>query len=1060
MKKIKYPIVLFLFVLSGVAGLIYQVAWFKHLSYFLGNTSYSQAVVLATFMGGLAIGSWWWGKKADTIKRPILLFSLLELAIALYCFFYYPIFEFAKKYFIQFVLTNELESDGLTVLLLKILVSASTILIPTILMGGTLPVLVKFFSERVKDIGKNVSILYFINSLGAVIGTIVAGFYLIQHLGLRNTVYIGALFDFIVAISFLAVVRQKELTLPVNEAVLKKQKIKILPLITEIAITKKQYHLILLIAFISGVSAMIYEVAWLRLLIPILSSTTYSFTIVLTVFILGITIGSFLIYLFMNRIKKPMLFVAMCQVGIILSITLSLPFYQNIPYLIWKAVGDKGLVEYGTYISLQFYYVFLVLIIPTIFMGMSLPVVTKLVVNKIEQSGKEVGRVFALNTIGTVIGSLLAGLICIPYIGILHTIELGLFFNGVGAVVLLLQKEIANMKKQLIYLVVLLSSVIVYFSSVYDSNWMISIMTSEVARKINREKAPLSFDKYIDKVVMHDEILYYKEGVGGTIIVAKFEDEVYLYTNGKGDASSIGDIRTQISLAQTPMILHPSPDSVFVIGFGAGTTIGNVLTHQDVKFAQVAEISPEVIEASLYFEHINEKPLADSRLKVIKDDGISALRLSPYKYDVIISQPSNPWSAGVGNLFTKEFFEDCNEKLRPGGFVAQWFSLYEMDDKSLQLILRTAQHVFGHISMWHIGKSDILFICSNEPFNFDLVKAEERYNSVHEILKKVNINTFSSFLSQEFLSNQQMMSTYSSIGELNSENTPLLELWAPRAYYYNHKPTSFIELDERKKELDDSELLLKRYEREKGSLTMEDYLHIGLFQSTGGNQKFGFRMANKNPYVYVAWAQNELKKNSLNKALEYFTKSLEIVDTITVVYEQMGEIYMRQNDTDRALRIINIALAKKCVNANLYFMRGTLNLMQNDIRSATSDFEKAILLNPNHVDAINNLANSLGRDGKYIEVITVLTQAIQTNPDYAKFYQNRGYAYSLLGKHLDAIKDYTEAIKLKDDYGLAYFSRGNSFKEMGNHDRACGDWKKASVLGIKQVDETIRRECK
>jgi spermidine synthase len=251
-------------------------------------------------------------------------------------------------------------------------------------------------------------------------------------------------------------------------------------------------------------------------------------------------------------------------------------------------------------------------------------------------------------------------------------------------------------------------------------------MTSDVSRKIaQKKKVPTSYENFISEMKDKKEILFYKEGAGGTIVVGRKDNETFLVTNGKGDSNTGGDLQTQISLGQIPMILHPSPDTVFVIGFGAGTTIGNVLTHKNLNYAEVAEISPEVVLGSLHFKHVNERPLEDKRLRVIKDDGLSALRLSPYKYDVIISQPSNPWSSGVGNLFTKEFFRDCKAKLKPKGLLAQWFNVYEMNDQNLRMVINTILDQFKYVSIWHVGKHDILVLCSNEKYNVDLDEIEK-----------------------------------------------------------------------------------------------------------------------------------------------------------------------------------------------------------------------------------------------------------------------------------------------------------------------------------------------
>ncbi|MFT6716848.1 MAG: spermidine synthase [Saprospiraceae bacterium] len=838
-KKTQFLLICVLFVLSGVAALIYQITWFKHLSYFLGNSTYAQAVVLATFMGGLAIGSWWWGKKSDESKNPLMLFAWLEILIGLYCFFYMPIFEGIKHLFISIVVANEWASDSGIVLLLKVFASSFAIIIPTILMGGTLPVLVKCLSERIEEVGKNVAVLYFINSLGAVIGSVLAGFYFLDRFGLTITTYLGATMDFVVGIVFLVIalkLNHNSDEKPIKQQARKNQDV--------FSISKRQHQIVLLIAGVSGLCAMMYEVAWLRLLIPILSSTTYSFTIILTAFITGITLGSLLVYYLLPKIKNAYLFLGLCQAGIVISILLSLPFYEKLPYYIWHAVGiNNEIGGYGNYLKVQFLYVFLLMVVPTIFMGMSLPVASKLVVTDVNNSGKSVGNVFAINTVGTVIGSLTAGMILIPLVGIKHTVDIAIVLNCALACIVIFGKLGLKLFGRIIFVCLLASSLGYYIGHVKQERWANSIMLSEIPRKINRKKAPRNFRKFLEKTERDKtELLYYKEGISGTIVVGKKSGEVFLFTNGKGDANSVGDLQTQSSLGHTPILLHPSPDTVLVIGFGAGHTIGSVMTHPDIKFAQVAEISPEVIDASVHFEHVNERPLDDERLQLIKDDGVSALRLSPYKYDVIISQPSNPWSAGVGNLFTKEFFKDCKSKLRPGGYVAQWFSLYEMDDKSLKLIMRTVLDQFEYVSVWGIGTSDILLICSETPFHFDLPKMEERYKKVQKHLGKenVSIRTFSAFLSQQYLASTDALRTYADKGELNTEDHPLLELWTPKAYFFDHEPVEFLNYDAWRN-YSQSNLLLKQYLQKSNGISTYDKIEIALLKSNGGddgNKKF------------------------------------------------------------------------------------------------------------------------------------------------------------------------------------------------------------------------------
>ena len=275
-----------LFVISGALGLIYQIVWFKYLSLFLGNTTYAQTIVLATFMGGLAIGSAWWGRMVDHAKHPLRLYALLEVGIGFYCLLYPRILELLKNAFISIVISAQLPSDGTMVLLLKFLTSLCSLLIPTILMGGTLPILVRFISHKLNESGRNIAVLYFLNSLGAVIGSVLAGFFFIRILGLSTTVYTAAVMNLFIggfALVLSAVSMEQE-----NSKAEESEN-------PEILFPRREIMIAGAVAGISGLAAMIYEVAWVRLLIPVLGSSTYSFSLMLVAFISGITIGSFIV---------------------------------------------------------------------------------------------------------------------------------------------------------------------------------------------------------------------------------------------------------------------------------------------------------------------------------------------------------------------------------------------------------------------------------------------------------------------------------------------------------------------------------------------------------------------------------------------------------------------------------------------------------------------------------------------------------------------------------------------------------------------------------------------
>ena len=781
-----------LFIVSGALGLIYQIVWFKYLSLFLGNTTYAQTIVPATFMGGLAIGSAWWGRKVDRTEHPLRLYAFLELGIGIYCLLYPKFLELLKNVFISVVISLQLPSDGPAVLLLKLITSICSLLIPTILMGGTLPVLVRFISHKLEESGRNIAVLYFLNSFGAVGGSLLAGFFFIRILGLSVTIYSAAIVNLIVG-GFAILLSFWKTKPEIIEAEPTKE--------SEILFSRREVKLAIAVAGISGLAAMIYEVTWVRLLIPVLGSSTYSFSLMLVAFISGITIGSLVVSSLVQRLKNLPALLAWCQLGIVLSMLITLPFYARIPYEFWKAASilTRSASTYPIFLIIQFSFGFLLMIIPTIFLGMSLPIATRIASRNINVLGKSVGNVFAVNTLGTVIGSLLAGLVLIPLIGVKHAIEVGIGCNLLAGTIILFFAASVPRRQMFIAFSIVLFAVVTY--SLFAPNWSRGAMLSGVFRMINSStKPPSSYTEFMSQANSM-KVLYYKEGTMATIGVLERgsadEKQKVLIVNGKPDASSRGDLPTQVLLGQLPCFLHKNPQDALVIGLGSGVTLGSILTHP-VKHVDCVEISREVVEASSYFDEVNHRPLSDPRTKLFIEDALAFLKITPRLYDIIVSEPSNPWIAGIGNLYTSEFFEQGKKKMNAGGLMVQWFHLYEMNDDLFKMVTRTFKSSFKFVTIWQPLSADVIMIGSDQPLSIDYEKMQITLTikEVKEDLQRIRILDAASLLSLEMLSSSSVF-RYVGVGDMNTEDHPRLEYDAPGAFFVNTGVAQLAVFDER-----------------------------------------------------------------------------------------------------------------------------------------------------------------------------------------------------------------------------------------------------------------------
>lgn len=835
-KTTLHSLIAILFVLSGATGLVYQILWFKYLSLFLGNTTYAQTAVLAAFMGGLAIGAAVLGRRADTHSRPLFLYALLEAGIGLYCLLYPAIVRAAKYAFVQLAASLELTENGPALLSLKLTISLVTLLPPTILMGGTLPVLARTISATVEESGRSVAVLYFLNSAGAVVGSILCGFFFIRVLGLSTTMYAAATVNLLIGVAAFALSRQST---PAAGAGSEHGRS------ARHDFSKGEINIAIVVAGLSGAAAMIYEVTWVRLLIPVLGSSTASFSLMLVAFISGITIGTWVVSKLIDRIDNLFSMLSATQFGVALGLILSLPLYGRIPYIFWhmSAILTKSEGAYPVFLTLEFVVCFLIMIVPTIFAGMTLPVASRIAARSLDRLGSSVGTVFSVNIVGTVIGSLCAGLLLIPAVGVRHAIEAGIAVNMLAGIFVLFVDRRRGMLSKAAIVGLLSAVVVVYF--LVASDWSQLVTLSGAFRHVSERQAPPpSFRQFVSGVNEKKDY-YYREGPTATVAVieamARGVWQRILIINGKGDASSVGDLSTQVLLGQLPMMFHRQADSALVIGLGSGVTVGSILTHP-VKSVDCVEISPEVVEASKHFASVNGNALADPRVFVHTEDALTYLQLVRKKYDVIVSEPSNPWIAGIGNLYTTEFFRACKNKLKQEGIMTQWFHIYEIDDDIMKLVTRTFCNVFPQVTVWQTMSDDIVFMGTDSLLTMDRTMSDKfQVPGIRNDLSRIGVVDVPSLLSLQFLSDEQCRE-YADYGELNTEDKPYLEYASPRAFFLNKGVPEFLASDERPKFFA-ANLLLHVYTTRR-PLTAAEQLAIGMLQGSQWwrNARFAYAM--------------------------------------------------------------------------------------------------------------------------------------------------------------------------------------------------------------------------
>jgi spermidine synthase len=775
--------VLLLFFLSGATALVYEVVWSKYLSQMFGSTIYAQTVVLAVFMGGLALGNKLFGARADRLARPVRAYGYVELAIALYAFFFPNIFSLADAAFVRF--GSAVLENGAALLAIKASLSVTLLLVPTILMGGTLPMLTAFLQRSSLDAGRRSARFYSVNSLGAVFGSAVAGFYLVQKLGMVSTLHVTGLLNLLVAGA--AIILSRELESGIAPAPSDG---------TDTASVDRGTLRFAggLVAITGGIS-MGLEVLASRSMALLFGSSLQSFAIVLISFILGIGLGSAAIASPRLRRFNSSKAITLFLLGAALWIGLLV--FKIESWVDVYRVLRSGLARSSTgYLFHQFLAAGIAMVVlgaPAAMIGAVLPLLIRSASEKGVALGQHVGRLLTWNTIGAVVGVLLTGFVLMPQLGLRNaflTLALCLALAG-------LFMAFRHQLRRLAGGAGAVCACLTFFLFVGNATWR-HVMSSGVFRAHETEVDPNAMRLRQQHVKIH----FYEDAPDATVDVEQGDGigapaDLGLRINGKTDASTRGDLCTQLLVGHLPMIANPGAKDVFILGLGSGITGGAILGHP-VEHLSIAENCEPVIRAAQYFAPWNRGVLTNPLTRIWTEDARTILKLSPKKYDVIITQPSNPWMAGVGSVFSREYYELAARRLNDGGVMAQWFHIYDMHDGIVRLVLRTFGSVFPHMEIWESGSGDLILLGSMTPWSSDPATYQQVFERTmpRRDLEVIGINSPESLWARQMAS-QHTAFAIAGDGPIQSDLFPILEYEAPRAFFIGTRARDVAKYDER-----------------------------------------------------------------------------------------------------------------------------------------------------------------------------------------------------------------------------------------------------------------------
>lgn len=765
-----------LFFLSGACGLVYELVWLRLITLVVGQATLAVTVVLTAYMGGLALGSWGYSRWRTGRRPPLAQYGWLEGGIALLALAFPWLLIGVERSWMAFIQHQADWSYGAKVLWRAVGVMP-LMMLPTALMGATFPAAVDVWVGMGRSFRSTGGTLYALNVAGGVGGILWATFVGFPAWGVTPVLGIAVAVNVAVAGAAWWMGRlqraspfQSEKTNLEAGRTLSDDQPAMIPLPGKLKTS----------LVVVGMAAMVGEVMWTRLYVLTLGSSTYAFAIVLVTYLLGLSLGGWWAVRRLQSTASLERLVASAALMAGASVLFTIPLFDRWPALFVTGYTWLPRTPGGVHV-LQFALCVAGLLVPTMSMGMLFPLLNASAAR--EGGGREAGAVYTWNTLGNVAGPL-AGLGLLAVLGSQATLwVMAAAYLWIGAWWGLPTVSAPIWRVGFGGGVAMAWTLTVAFQAPWDRYRLTSSPFLAVTRLAPGQTALPPEGRQAD-------VVYYREGLGATVSVKQNGAYITMQINGKTDASTGMDMATQLLLGHLPVLLHPQPRQALMIGWGSGVTAGAMLQHA-LERVDAVELEPAVLEASDYFNHVSRHPRQDSRLRVWTDDGRNFLSMTDRRYDVISSEPSNPWMAGVANLFTKECYEQCADRLTEDGLMCQWLQAYGMREQDLQTALKTFHEVFPYVGVWFVGltgipnpPADLLVIGSKRPIHFErerLARGMARA-AVQSHLALVGIRSVDQ-LERSLILNAAGVERYAGHAPLHVDGHPILEFSAPRNLY-------------------------------------------------------------------------------------------------------------------------------------------------------------------------------------------------------------------------------------------------------------------------------------
>ena len=760
-----------LFTASGFAGLIYESIWTQYLKLFLGHAAYAQSLVLAVFMGGMALGAAWCARRSTRLANPLAGYALVEAVVGLAALAFHPLFVWLTDWSHD-ALLPALGTPWLA-LGAKLALSCLLILPQSVLLGMTFPLMSAGLARaHPAAAGESVAMLYFTNSLGAAAGVLASGFLLIGLVGLPGTLHTAGALNLAIAAVVWMLARPARHA-PLEEAHDPEE--------------ERTVFLLLAVAFFTGLASFVYEISWIRMLSLVLGASTHAFELMLATFILGLALGGLAVRRRVDAGADPVRLLAWVQLAMAAAALATLPLYDfsfSLMEALMSALArtDAGYALFnvaGAAIAA------LVMLPATIFAGMTLPLLTGALIRR-GAGEAAIGRVYAANTLGAIAGVVLAVHVGLPALGLKGTLLLGSLVDAALGLALLM----------LLYRGRILWTAAAACAAAF--------LVAAFAFRLDPNKMTAGVFRHGELAGSSDAtILFQKDGKTATVHLVKYPGATSLRTNGKSDGSINldpegergSDEITMVLTAALPLALAPEAKSAAVIGIGTGLTTHTLLQSLAIERVETIEIESAMAEASRGFMPRNSGAFADPRGEILIDDAKTFFSTRGRRYDLIISEPSNPWVSGVASLFTREFYARVRGHLNPGGMLVQWFQLYEIDASLVATVMRALGETFPHYAVFAPSDHDLLIVAGEAPIPLPARPEVFEHPGLAKELWTVHMLNAGDFDARTLGARALLEPLFASYGmPANSDYAPVLDLNAARHRFMDRTATDIVGL--------------------------------------------------------------------------------------------------------------------------------------------------------------------------------------------------------------------------------------------------------------------------